>query len=563
LLRVFILLLLFNFTYGATAVMVHTDNNYKPYSYVEHGQVKGIHVEILKAIFSKMREYSLIIEPIDWEEGLQKMEEGEILMLNNLYYRPKERPYILDYSDAYAYDKLSFFCNRTLAIDNPREIDWVKSFKGFKIGMQNGFSLPLDVSFFKAVKEGKIRLLETTHEENIQNLIDKKIDCYINDAIATQASLLEQEHRFQESNKTTDGIKDISSVLTLSSEGLYFGFSKKYFAKRKDLIKKINLAIKVMRNSGEIDKIVQLFLDHYLTSTLSRPSIDATIYPLGSFVSDKMDSYGVLAEIVTTAFADRNISVNYQFRDRNQAYLYNKWGRTCMTFPWTKESDTWLYSELSEPIMVSDINFFYEKNHFPNGIQYDDLYDLKGYRLGGLKGAFYENFFSGMSFNYVAFENTKKLITALALKKIDVLPMNKNIFIDAVNAYMPHKLDEFAYHEKPMVKKANYILFSKKCRDAAFFVKEFNKGFQTIQQDGRFDQILEKYTTSDEEKAEFEKLFRNMKKVEKEEKNSVFDENTTENNATDSNITDLNLNDSNLTIEEANIAHAKKGEKKK
>ncbi|MBN2826325.1 MAG: transporter substrate-binding domain-containing protein [Campylobacterales bacterium] len=542
-LRILLLLLLFNFVYGATSVTIYTHNDYRPYSYVENGKVKGIHVEILQAIFKKMRDYSLEIVPIAWEEGLEKMQSEEILILTNLYHRPKEHPYILDYSAPYIYDAPSIYCNRAIALDKPNNIDWQVVFKGLKIAKQKDMSLPSSDSFNAALQTKTIELIENSHEKNMLDLINKKIDCYINDSIALQSSLILAKHQYKEDNKTLQNINDITKITQLSRESIHLGFSKKYFAKRKDLISKINLAILVMQNSNEIDKIVKHYLEEFV-SQLEVKTIRASIYPLGSFISNDMDTYGLLAEIVTTAFADRNITVEYYFRDRNQAYLYNKWGRDCMSFPWTKESDTWLYSDLSEPIMVSDINFFYEKNHLPNGILYNDLYDLKDYRICGLKGAFYERFFSGMSFNYRSFDNEKALLTALTLKQIDVVPMNKHLFFDALKRYMPHKLEEFAYHETPMVKKANYILFSKKCKDALLYKQEFNQGFANIQQDGRFDKILEKYTTTDKEKEEFEKIFRNMKKVEKAEESSVFDSNTT-----DINASDLNITDSNLTIE--------------
>lgn len=435
-----------------------------------------------------------------------------------------------------------------------------------KIAKAKGFSIVLPKTLQEMVEAKEVDFIEAPHDENIDNLIAKKINCYVNDEVSTTASLQHKMHIYKESNKSIEDIEEIKSVTIFSKESVHIGFSKKYFSKRKDLIKQINLAIKVMENSGEIKAITQKYLAEFFLKSMDTISIDAVIYPMGSFISDKMDGYGVLAEIVTTAFADQNITINYQFRERNQAYLYNKWGRSCMSFPWTKREDTWLYNEISDPIMASDINFFYEKNNLTNGIEYYDLYDLKDYRLGGIKGKFYEKFFSGMSFNYSSFDNTKELLQALALKKIDVVPMNKHLFMDAVKEYMPHKIDEFAYHEKPMVKKANYILFSKKCKSAIFYLESFNRGFKNIQLDGRFDKILDKYTTSQEEKEEFEKIFRNMEKIEAAEEQSVFDVNATDLNATDLNATDLNktdldFSDTNLTNEESNQT-TKKGAKK-
>jgi len=548
-LRILIFLSLFNILHATTTVRVYTESDYKPYSYVDKGELKGIHVEIVKSIFNKIQDYDVVLVPTKWEDGLKKIKNAEIFMLSNLYYRPNERPYILNYSNAYTTDTITLFCNTKLPFENESEIDWYKDFKGLTIAQATDFSINLPQGLNQAIKEKKINYTQASHDENIDNLIAKKIDCYVNDDISTIASLKYIKHQRQDNNQSTQEIDDIIYVTKISEEGIHFGFSKKYFAKRKDLINQINLAIKVMHNSGEMKQITDQYLEKFFLQDTQNDTIEATIYAMGSFVSDKMDSYGVLAEIVTTAFADRNITVKYQFKERSQAFLYNKWGRSCMSFPWTKNNDTWLYSEISDPIMVSEVNFFYEKNQLVNGIKYDDLYDLKDYRVGGLKGAFYEKFFDGMSFDYRSYDNAYHLLKALTLKKIDTLPMDKHLFLDAVKEYMPHKLEEFAHHEKPMVKKANYILFSKKCANRHYYLQAFNQGFQNIQQDGRFDKILERYTTSQEEKEEFEKIFRNMEKVEAAEESSVFDVNTTDANATDLNTSHLNFIDSNHTLE--------------
>jgi len=547
--------------FAQSEITIYTSDNYRPYSYLQHGDLKGIHVDILRSIFAKMKNYRLKLQAIEWNEGLEKMKKSDILIMGNAFYRPKKRPYIIDYSDAYIYEYPAIYCNRPITIRDSNHIDWVNEFKGVTIAKQKGSNIIKSANFKEAIESKSLKIVDYGDEKNFEALIHKKIDCYINETLTLEMELLQKKREYKEDNQTLAFIDKIKPITLISKEGIHLAFSNKYFAKRNNLLKKINLAIKVMNNSGEVEKIKARYLNDFIQNDLRHRSIDASIYPLGSFVSDDMSNYGVLAEIVTTAFKDRNITVNYNYSSKNEAYLYNKWGKTCMSFPWTKGVDSWLYNELSEPIMTSDINFFYDKTNFPNGIEYRNLYDLKDYRIGGIKGAFYENFFSGMSFDYHALDNTKKALIALTLKKIDILPMNRHLFVDALKLYMPHKMEEFAHHEKPMTKKANYILFSKNCYDAEYFRDEFNKGFAHIQKNGTFDKILAKYTTSQKEKEEFEKIFRNLKKIEEAEEVSVFDINQSNHN--DLNDSNLDISDSNITIDEANITqHINKGVKK-
>jgi polar amino acid transport system substrate-binding protein len=528
-------------SFSATKVVVYTDDDFRPYSYFDNNRAKGIHADIIRAIFAKMRDFTVELRPIDWAEGLTKMKKGEIFILNNLYHRPIERPYITDYSTPYMEDHPAIYCNKKIPIKNPDSVDWSYEFDGITIGKRKGISLSSSISFRQAIKDKRIKIIEDAHDRLLTKLIEKKIDCYMDEDLFIQGALLQKQREYKEENKTTDSLDAVNKLVTLEAEGIHLGFSKKYFSKRNNLLKKINLAIKVMKNGGDIEKIRERYLVEYLTQDNTKKSIDASIFPLGSFVSDKINNYGILADIVTTAFAQRDIEINFHYYDRNEAYLYNKWGKACMSFPWTKGVDSWLYNDLSDPIMTSDISFFYDKVNLPDGIKYDNLYDLKDYHIGGIKGAFYEQFFSGMSFEYTSFDNVKELLTALTLKKIDIVPMNRYLFVDALKEYMPHKLEEFAHHEKPMTKKANYILFSRNCRDSLFFRDEFNKGFEKIQRNGLFDKILDKYTTTDQEKKEFTKIFRNLKEIEKAEKASIFDLNTTqESNLSEGNATELN-----------------------
>ncbi|MEA2028153.1 MAG: transporter substrate-binding domain-containing protein [Campylobacterota bacterium] len=544
-------------------IAIYTANDYRPYSYVEHGIIKGIHVDILKSIFSKMRDYRLVLKAINWGDGLKKIEKSEILILSDAFYRPKKRPYIIDYSDAFAFQLPAIYCNKKIDIADVNNINWNQEFRGTKIVKQKGGSVTSSKYFYEAIEQGVIEIIEhDRNNQNLQDLINKKVDCYINEDLSIQGEVMQKRREYRDQNRSTQELDVIRKVAILSKEGIHLAFSKKYFAKRRDLLRQINLAIKVMNNSDEIQDIVENYMIDFLTKDLRHKSIDASIFPLGSFISDTMDNYGLLAEIITSAFADRNITVNYHFSSKNEAYLYNKWGKSCMSFPWNKELDSWLYYELSDPIMTADISFFYDRNNLSDGIDYNDLYDLKKYTIGGIKGAFYEDFFSGMSFDYSSFDNSKSALIALTLKQIDILPMNRHLFFDAVKLYMPYKENEFAYDAKPMTKKANYILFSKKCKNISFFRTEFNKGFTNIQKNGIFDKILDKYTTTKDEKDEFDKIFRNLKQIEQEEALSVFDSNETKH--VDLNESNIDITDSNITIDEANITKIiNEGEKKK
>ena len=521
--RIFITLLILS-SFILSDVNIYTVANYKPYSYRENGVLQGIEIDIIKSIFNKIKNQNINIEEVLPDDIIDKLKTREILILNNTSPNSKESDYIESYSDPFFFEDIYLYCSKNLEILKKEDLQWPYDF--IELNIANDGVHTIDKLYNINIQES------SDFKEGILSLINQKSDCIIGDELRFESNKL---NMINDNYKIGVEFKKIKKIKKIFQKPIYIGFSKKYFPTKTYLINNINLAIRVMNDYNDTAEIV----DKYRKESLSieDKKISAVIYPWGFLVSQKIDGYGILPEIVSSAFKERNITVEYKFKNWNYANLLNKWGSECMTFPWTNEDDTGIYSYISQPLILSEVSFFYLKNNFLNGIKYNDIYDMKNYKLGGLKGAFYEKFFSNMSFDYTSFSNLEDMLIALSLKKIDIIPINEYLFKDAILKYMPHKVNDFAMNEKPMVKKANYILFSKKCKDATFFRDEFNKGFEKITNNGVFNKILEKHSMNKKDREEFESFFENMQKVEEEEAISVFDENTTDINTTDTNIT--------------------------
>ena len=512
---------------------IYSVANYKPYSYIENGVLKGIQIDILKSIFDKIKHHKVNIKEVSSDDIISKLQERDILILNNSSPNSKESEYIDYYSEPFFFEDISIFCNRDLNIFKKKDLKWPNDFGKLRI-INDGVHI-VDKSYNITIKES------LNFEDGILSIVKEESDCVIGDELRFDSSILNIINQDINNSELFQNLDKIIKIQTIYKKPIHIGFSKKYFPQKKDLLKNINLAIRVMNDYNDTEEII----DKYKKKSLAvkEKTILAVIYPWGFLVSKKIDGYGILPEIVSSAFKERGIKVKYKFRNSNYAYLLNKWGSDCLSFPWTKKRDTDIYSYISNPLIISEISFFYIKNRFINGIKYNDFYDIKDYRLGGLKGAFYENIFGTMSFNYTVFDTVEDMLTALVLDKIDIIPINEYLFRDAVLKYMPHKIDDFSMIKKPMVKKANYILFSKKCENASFFRNEFNEGFKTIQGNSVLDKILEKHSMTKEDRVEFESFFADMKKIESEESSNMFDINSSRDNNSS-----IDINDSNLTI---------------
>lgn len=260
LISLFSMFLIFVFagsSYAETAVTVYADDGYAPYSYKEGAEAKGIYNEILKAVFAKMPDYKVTIEPVPWKRALKYMETGEGFAISPPYLRPKERPFINPYSVPIFEEEVVVFCREEI-LKTPRP-NWPKDYYDLKVARNAGFASGGD-EFMQAVKDGKIKLDEAkTNRENILKLLEGHTDAYINDRL----SILQSLKAVQAEKDKYKNVKILEGTL-VSTEKAYLGFTsmdKGKFAFKDDFVKKFNAAIEDMKAKGEIKAIADKFLE--------------------------------------------------------------------------------------------------------------------------------------------------------------------------------------------------------------------------------------------------------------------------------------------------------------
>jgi polar amino acid transport system substrate-binding protein len=471
--------------FAQDVVSIYSECDFKPYSYCKDGEVKGISVDIFKSIFSKISGYTLEVKKTKWKDALEEMKKGvksKIKMIGTISYKPKDRPYVIAYTKPFMYQNKVIYCNKKFKKGKNR---WPEDFYHLKIAKMTGFSRSKKLEM--AVKKGLIEVIEGNARENIFALMDKKVDCYINDEIATRGELLKIKKEFKDKNLSTKKLDEIHKVATLGKKPFYIGFSAAPFPERDDIIKKINLAIGVMRNSNEIEEIVKKNLDIYLHPNKKR-KVSVALYNLGqNLVSDKLDKYGAIPQIIASSFRKRGIEVDFKFYDYHYAYLLTKWGKECISVPWSKTKEIQWYFNFSKHIKKTDIYLFYKKDRFPNGVEPD----FNPYITGSVHGSYFDQYFKKhILLKYRSYETLNDSISALLSGKIDVIPARKYFFHLYLKRNFYNSKDEIACSKKPVMAIKNYLIFSKRCENSQEMRDEFNKGFESIKESGVLDKIL-------------------------------------------------------------------------
>ncbi|KOO15993.1 ABC transporter substrate-binding protein [Vibrio xuii] len=239
-----------------TKVVVYGDSSYPPYSYLSNGQPAGIYVDILQAVFSAMPKYQVQIQLVPWKRGLKMLEVGEGFALFPPYLYPDQRLYISPYSKPIIKEEVAVFCSSETVTS--RELtSWPQSYFGLTIGINESFSLG-GKEFWKAVKKGHIQIKEAQgNRDNILNLYNDRVDCYINDRISI---LWEIKQLIKEGSLPTDW-KVIESA-TVSSEQGYLGFtnvSPERYPYKEDFVAQFNASLETLKQDGTLESILNRY----------------------------------------------------------------------------------------------------------------------------------------------------------------------------------------------------------------------------------------------------------------------------------------------------------------
>lgn len=263
--RTFLLLILIMsfLLFGTQKVTIYVDDAYKPFCFrTKNGEAKGMCVDVLKAVFKKMKDFDVNIKPVSWKRGKRMMEKGQGFGLAPAFFHGHDWDYLYPYSLPFYDETIVVICNRNIL--NKNRENWPDDYIGLKVGNVAGFDGWGGPEFRKLVKDGKIKYEEAKGStENILKLAKGRVDC-----IMMNEAAYEYEIRKLIADKKYIRGRDAEMVKTavVGKDASYIGYSKtainagKYPFHQK-FRQQFDAELYKMLKAGEVKKIMSDYKD--------------------------------------------------------------------------------------------------------------------------------------------------------------------------------------------------------------------------------------------------------------------------------------------------------------
>ncbi len=210
------------------------------------------------------------------------------------------------------------------------------------------------------------------------------------------------------------------------------------------------------------------------------------------FVSTSDSTANLSVEIVQAAIEAAGHTVQIEIKPWARCEEDVRSGVCVGTFPYVRTKERELSFRFSRPITRTRYVFFYIKNDTPD-FQYSDNSDLVNRRLGLVRGYSWNKSFKATD-AIVSFHNSlSKAMQLLESGRLNLVPEAEAVGWYTIRKNFPKSMSDFVTSEKPISVLDDMVMVSKTNPRSKFFLSEFNRGLEIIEQNGVLQSILRKY----------------------------------------------------------------------
>ncbi|MFH1805331.1 MAG: transporter substrate-binding domain-containing protein [Pseudomonadota bacterium] len=168
------------------------------------------------------------------------------------------------------------------------------------------------------------------------------------------------------------------------------------------------------------------------------------------------------------------------------------WG----TFPYTPNEDRRKIHDFSETIYFADAHFFtYDPDGTRPPILYEKLEDLKGLRMGGIYGYYYEHWFEQAGLDTDFAHSEEQNLRRLQLGRIDLAPLSTTLGWYLIGQIFPPDIAaRFKTVEKPLIDGGSlHLMTARNYPQNDRLLARFNRALDAVKKDGTYARLVEKH----------------------------------------------------------------------
>lgn len=221
-------------------------------------------------------------------------------------------------------------------------------------------------------------------------------------------------------------------------------------------------------------------------------SIHLTTLDWPPYYGSSLQGYGVVSNIVQTAFSDAKYSVKFTFVPWARALRNVEAGTADGLLGAYKTDERTKTMFYSSPIFFAE-EVFYQRSDRPK-ISFKTMKDLESYKIGVLNGASHSQEFDSSDFlkkNLTS--DIKYLIDMLLHQRVDLIIQSKLVVLDYINTHHDEDRNKISQVEPIVAKRALYITIKKSKENGLKIIEDFNESLNMLTRSGKTRSILEDY----------------------------------------------------------------------
>jgi polar amino acid transport system substrate-binding protein len=209
-------------------------------------------------------------------------------------------------------------------------------------------------------------------------------------------------------------------------------------------------------------------------------------------MSKDSNHFGVIARIITEAFASQNIAVEFGWFPWKRTLHLVKQGSWDCTAPWAATKIRKKQFILSDPIIEEQMTFFHRKGSTFSWSALTDLGNLKiGATLGYNYGEAFEKAEDQGNIHVRRVSRDSQNFHKLLNYRIDLFPINHQVGLEMLQNYFSKvERQRITFHPKPLLTRPLHVLFRRVSKRGRQMAELFNAGLKKLKSSGKYEHYL-------------------------------------------------------------------------